>query len=108
VEASQIDLDDPSQKAALDGATHFNPVDIACALRDHRGRPFELTRFIDERTYFVAGKSAEGRSLRALERPGLWNGAMAGWNTVFLEVPAWTFAPVKTVFDLLREEHQPA
>jgi hypothetical protein len=108
VEASQIDLDDPSQKAALDGATHFNPVDIACALRDHRGRAFELTRFIDERTYFVAGKSAEGRSLRALERPGLWNGAMAGWNTVFLEVPAWTFAPVKTVFDLLRDEHQPA
>jgi hypothetical protein len=107
VEASQIDLEDPSQKGALDGATHFNPVDIACALLDRRGRPFELNRFVDESTYFVADKSAEGRPLRALERPGLWNGAMAGWNTIFLEVPAETFAPVKTVFDLLRSEHQP-
>lgn len=107
VEASQMDLDDPGQKKALEGATHFNPVDIACSLRDRAGRPFDLSRFVDERTYFVSRKSAEGRSLWALERPGLWNGAMAGWNTAFLEVPAGTFAPVKTVFDLLRPEHQP-
>jgi hypothetical protein len=107
VETAQIDLDDPTQKAALDAATHFNPVDIACAVRDHRGQPFALGRFIDESTYIVASKSAEGRPLRALERPGLWNGAMAGWNTIFVEIPAETFAPVKTVFDLLRPEHQP-
>lgn len=106
VEASQIDLTDPGQKKVLEQSTHFNPVDIACALSDAGGRPYDLSPYIDRSTYFVAKKFAEGRELRALERPGLWNGAMSGWNTVFLEVPAETFAPVKTVFDLLRPEHQ--
>jgi Domain of unknown function (DUF4301) len=81
-------------------------VDLACALRDRHGRPYDLHRFVDPATVFIASKSHEGRPLKALERPGLWNGAMAGWNTVFLEVPAETFAPVKTVLDLLRPEHQ--
>jgi hypothetical protein len=106
VETSQIDPDSPEQQAALRASTHFNPVDIACALRDRHGRPYDLHRFIDPSTVFIARKSHEGRPLKALERPGLWNGAMAGWNTVFVEVPVKTFAPVKTVLDLLRPEHQ--
>ncbi len=75
-------------------------------LRDRRGRPYDLDRYVDPATVFISTKSYEGRPLKALERPGLWNGAMAGWNTVFVEVPLATFAPVKTVFDLLRPEHQ--
>jgi hypothetical protein len=106
VETSQIDPGSPEQQAALAASTHFNPVDISCAVRDHCGRPFDLSRFIDPATVFIARKSHEGRPLKALERPGLWNGAMAGWNTVFVEVPDSTFAPVKTVLDLLRPEHQ--
>jgi Domain of unknown function (DUF4301) len=106
VETSQIDLRDPGQKAMLDASTHFNPVDVACGLRDRHGRPYDLHRFIDPATVFISEKSHEGRPLKALERPGLWNGAMAGWNTVFVEVPDATFAPVKTVLDLLRPEHQ--
>jgi len=106
VETSQIDLRDPGQKAILDASTHFNPVDIACGLRDRHGRPYDLHRFVDPATVFISEKSHDGRPLKALERPGLWNGAMAGWNTVFVEVPDATFAPVKTVLDLLRPEHQ--
>ncbi len=106
VETSQIDPASPEQQAKLRAATHFNPVDIVCALRDRRGVPFDLPRYIDHSTVFLAEKSHSGRRLRALERPGLWNGAMAGWNTVFVEVPNATFAPVKTVLDLLRPEHQ--
>ncbi|MEM6454763.1 MAG: DUF4301 family protein [Acidobacteriota bacterium] len=107
VESAQIDSDDPAQAAIVAGATHFNPVDLACALRDRAGAPYDLARYVDPQTAFVADKSLDGRPLRALERPGLWNGAMAGWLTVFVEVPAATFAPVKTIFDLLRSEHQP-
>jgi hypothetical protein len=107
VETSQLDAGSPEQQAALAASTHFNPVDICCGLRDRRGRPFDLARFVDPATVFIARKSHEGRPLKALERPGLWNGAMAGWNTVFVEVPDVTFAPVKTVLDLLRPEHQP-
>jgi hypothetical protein len=107
VELSQIAVDDPAQRARVEKATHFNPVDLVVGLRDHRGRAFDLDRFVDERTVFLAEKSHEGRPLKALERPGLWNGAMAGWNTLFVAVPLATFAPVKTVFDLLRPEHQP-
>lgn len=106
VETSQIDPEDPDQQKILRASTHFNPVDIACALRDRHGRPYDLERYIDPSTVFIAKKSHEGRTLKALERPGLWNGAMADWNTVFVEVPDATFAPVKTVLDLLRPEHQ--
>jgi len=106
VERAEIG-DDPAQAAVFARATHFNPVQIAASLRDDHGQPFDLRRYVDERAIFVARKSHAGRPLLALERPGLWNGAMAGWNTVFVEVPAETFAPVKTLFDLLRPEHQP-
>lgn len=105
VETSQIGPE-PDQQAALAASTHFNPVDIACSLHDRAGRPYDLTRYLDPATVFIAAKAHEGRPLKALERPGLWNGAMAGWNTVFVEVPRSTFAPVKTVLDLLRPEHQ--
>ena len=108
VESSQIDSADPDQAAVWAASTHFNPVDLVCALRDRHGRPFDLNAFVDPATVFIARKSAGGRELKALERPGLWNGAMAHWNTVFVEVPIETFAPVKTVFDLLRPQHQPA
>lgn len=106
VETSQIDRQDPQQEAILQGATHFNPVDIVCRLRSRQGEVFDLPAFVDPSTVFVAHKSHQGRPILALERPGLWNGAMAHWNTVFVEVPAATFAPVKSVFDLLKPEHQ--
>jgi hypothetical protein len=106
VETSQVDRKDPSQKAILESARHFNPVDLVCMTRDWKGRPYDLSRFIDHRAVFIAEKSQDGRPLRSLERPGLWNGAMAGWNTVFVEVPAETFNPVKTVNDLLLPAHQ--
>jgi hypothetical protein len=106
VEASQVNLDDPAQRRIFESATHFNPVDIVCALTAKDGRPFDLEAFVDRSAVFLSRKSYEGRDLVALERPGLWNGAMAWWNTIFVEVPAATFAPVKTVFDLLRPEHQ--
>ena len=107
VETSQIDPSSEEQQACLKASTHFSPVDIACFLRDRHGKPYDLHTFVDPSTVFIANKSHDGRPLKALERPGLWNGAMAGWNTVFVEVPVETFAPVKTVLDLLREEHQP-
>ncbi|HPC84500.1 MAG TPA: DUF4301 family protein [Thermoanaerobaculaceae bacterium] len=107
VEGSQVDPGDPEQQAILRRATHFNPVDLVCAVRDAAGRPYDLARFVDPRAVLVTTKSHQGRPLRALERPGLWNGAMARWSTLFVEVPPFTFAPVKTVFDLLRPEHQP-
>jgi Domain of unknown function (DUF4301) len=106
VEASQIDPRSPEQQEILKTSTHFNPVDIVCGLRDRLGHRYDLHRYVDPSTVFIAEKSHEGRPLKALERPGLWNGAMAGWNTVFVEVPDATFAPVKTVLDLLRPEHQ--
>jgi hypothetical protein len=107
VESAQIDLDDGAQRALFEASTHFNPVLIACAVRDWRGRPFDLHRFIDESAVFIACKSKDGQELKALERPGLWNGGMAAWHTVFVEVPIETFTPVKSVNDLLRPEHQP-
>jgi hypothetical protein len=101
-------MNSPEQKKIFQSATHFNPVDLVCGLRDFSGKPFDLKKFIDYDTGFISFKSKDGRDLKALELPGLWNGSMAYWNTVFVEVPAITFNPVKTVFDLLREEHQPA
>lgn len=106
VESAQADLKDPAQAALWNAGTHFNPVDLACSLRDALGRPFDLPRFVDEEAVFISGKTHEGRHLKALERPGLWNGGMALWETVFVEVPKETFAPVKTVLDLLRPEHR--
>jgi hypothetical protein len=87
-------------------AEYFNPVDLACSLRDHKGQPFDLHRFIDYRACIITKKSQSGRELKALELPGLWNGSMARWNTVFMKVPIETFNPVKTVDDLLRKQHQ--
>ncbi|MDN5330394.1 MAG: hypothetical protein PWP35_2181 [Bacteroidales bacterium] len=106
VESSQINLKDPSQKAIVDQATHFNPVDLVCSIKDYRGRRFHLPDFVDPETGFISIKSKDGRDLKALELPGLWNGAMANWLTVFVETPLITFNPVKTVNDLLRPEHQ--
>ena len=106
VETSQVDRNNPEQAAILADASHFNPVDIVCRLRSQQGEVFDLSSFVDPATAFISRKSQQGRPLLALERPGLWNGAMAHWNTVFVEVPAATFAPVKTVFDLLRAEHR--
>ena len=106
VETSQIQLDDPAQAAILKNATHFNPVDLVCGVRDYRGQPFPLRRFVDEDACFISSKSMAGKPLKALELPGLWNGAMARWNTAFVQVPLSTFNPVKTVNDLLRPEHR--
>jgi hypothetical protein len=106
VESSQVETDSEEQWGIWSSATHFNPVDLVCGLRDFQGRPYDLFAFRDPETGFVSTKSKEGRELRALELPGLWNGAMAAWNTVFVEVPIETFNPVKTVLDLLREEHR--
>lgn len=105
VESSQINLDNPHQAAVFGESTHFNPVDLVCSIRDFRGEKFNLNRFVDHNSGFISSKSVEGRPLKALELPGLWNGSMAGWLTMFVDVPAETFSPVKTVFDLLREEH---
>jgi len=108
VESAQIDAGSREQQSVFASSSHFNPVLLACALRDFHGRPFRLADFIDEDAVFIARKSKDGRELKALERPGLWNGAMARWHTVFVEVPGICFTPVKTVNDLLRAEHQPA
>lgn len=108
VETSQVDLQAETQRAILASSTHFNPVNLVCGVRDFRDQPFDLMSFTDPQTGFISQKSHEGKALKALELPGLWNGAMARWNTVFVEVPITTFNPVKTVLDLLRQEHQPA
>ena len=107
VESAQVDTGSTTQAEILAAATHFNPVDLVCGLRDWCGRPFDLERFVDPNTVFISEKSIGGRRLKALEHPGLWNGAMAGWITRFVEVPPETFNPVKTVNDLLRPQHQP-
>lgn len=106
LESSQIDTTDPVKKDMLDKGTHFNPVDLVCGIKDYQGVRFNLPDFVDKNTGFISEKSYEGRTLKALELPGLWNGAMSDWNTVFVEVPIQTFNPVKTVNDLLRKEHQ--
>jgi hypothetical protein len=105
LESSQIDLKDPEKKSLFEQGTHFNPVDLVCALKNYKGEKFDLLRYVDKNTGFVSSKSKDGKELKALELPGLWNGAMSDWNTVFVEVPAKTFNPVKTVNDLLRPEH---
>lgn len=107
VESAQVDPADPMARAAFANGTHFNPVFLACAVRDPHGRPYPLESFVDPGAIILTRKSAGGRELVALERPGLWNGAMARWNTRFVEVPLEVFNPVKTVLDLLRPAHQP-
>ena len=107
IEAVQVDRTSPEQKSIWSSSTHFNAVDLVCGLRDRHGRSYNLRQYVDPATAFITEKSHYGHRLKALERPGLWNGAMAKWNTVFVEVPPETFTPVKTVFDLLRPEHQP-
>ncbi len=105
VEASQIDMSNTEQKAIVQQATHFNPVDIVCRTKDYKGRKFDLLSFVDKDAGFISIKSKDGKDLKALELPGLWNGAMADWITIFVEVPIVTFNPVKTIDDLLRKEH---
>ena len=103
LEASQIA---PERKNLMSGSTHFNPVDIVCSLRDRHGHKYDLSKYVDHETGFISEKSKNGKPLKALELPGLWNGSMSDWNTVFVEVPATTFTPVKTVTDLLRDGHR--
>ena len=106
VESSQINHNDERQEAIFKSATHFNPVDLVCATQDFKGEPFDLNDYIDQNTGFISKKSKDGKDLKALELPGLWNGAMADWINIFVEVPIITFNPVKTVNDLLRDNHQ--
>ena len=106
LESSQIDKKNAEYMKMFTEGTHFNPVDLVCAIRDYKGNAFNLPDFVDPKTGFISQKSKNGRELQALELPGLWNGAMSDWSTVFVEVPLETFNPVKTVNDLLREQHQ--
>ena len=106
LESSQIDKSNEEYMKMFTEGTHFNPVDLVCAVKDYNGKPFNLPDYVDPTTGFISSKSKNGKELRALELPGLWNGAMSDWSTVFVEVPLGTFNPVKTVNDLLREQHQ--
>jgi hypothetical protein len=106
IESSQIDSKDTRQKEIFESATHFNPVDLVCGTKDYNGQKFDLMKFIDKNSGFIVEKNNKGKSLRAFELPGLWNGAMAKWMTIFVEVPLITFNPVKTVNDLLKPAHQ--
>jgi hypothetical protein len=105
IESAQIDSNNPEQIEIFRNSTHFNPVDIVCMIKNYRGDKYNLKDFINDEMAFITVKSKDGKELKALELPGLWNGAMANWNTAFIEVPIITFNPVKTVFDLLRREH---
>ena len=106
LESSQIDKKNEEYMKMFTQGTHFNPVDLVCAVKDYQGKSFNLPDFVDKSTGFISSKSKSGKELKALELPGLWNGAMSDWSTVFVEVPLGTFNPVKTVNDLLREQHQ--
>ena len=106
LESSQIDKSNTAYMEMFTKGTHFNPVDLVCAVKDYKGNAFDLPKYVDPSTGFISQKSKNGKELQALELPGLWNGAMSNWNTVFVEVPLSTFNPVKTVNDLLREQHQ--
>ena len=106
VEKAQVDLNSSEQRTVWNASTHFNPVDIVCAVRNFEGKPFDLKKFVDPEAVIITRKSISGVDVRVLELPGLWNGGMARWITIFVEVPRTTFNPVKSVFDLLRPEHQ--
>ena len=106
VESAQVNLKDRNQKKIFIQSTHFNPVDIVCSTYNYKGKKYDLTKYIDNTQGFITSKSLGGKDIKVQELPGLWNGAMANWNTIFVEVPLSTFTPVKTVFDLLRFEHR--
>lgn len=106
VEAAQVDEQNAEQKNILQSSTHFNPVDLVCGIRDYKGQKFDLTQYVDPNSGFITHKTSGGKDIKALEYPGLWNGAMAHWNTLFVEVPITTFNPVKTVNDLLKPLHK--
>jgi hypothetical protein len=106
IESAQIDTANEAQIALLKNATHFNPVDLVCGVCDYTGKKFNLLNFVDHKQGFITEKTKDGKDLKALELPGLWNGAMAFWNTIFVEVASTTFNPVKTVNDLLKPSHQ--
>ena len=106
VETAEMDLENPEQRAILGRSTHFNPVFIVCAVQGPGGEPYRLERYVDHAASFLVHKSHGGRPLLALERPGLWNGSMAGWETRFVDLPAAVYTPVKTVFDLAGAEHE--
>ena len=106
IEKAQIDTKAEGQEEIFNASTHFNPVDLICGVKDSDGKKYDLTKFVDEEAGIITSKSKDGKSLKALELPGLWNGAMSNWNTIFVEVPSITFNPVKEVNDLLRKEHQ--
>ncbi|URC14281.1 DUF4301 family protein [Flavobacterium sp. B183] len=107
VEASQIDLTNKRQQEILASATHFNPVDLVCGIKNYKNEKFDLLQFVDQKTGFIVEKSVDGKLVKSYELPGLWNGAMANWLTIFVAVPLITFNPVKTVNDLLKAAHQP-
>jgi len=106
IESAQVNTGNAHQVQIFKGGTHFNPVDLVCGLKDYEGNKFDLATFSDKETGFITQKSFMGKPIKALELPGLWNGGMAHWNTVFVEVPLLTFNPVKTVNDLLKPAHQ--
>ena len=106
VESAQVDLSDTDQAALFSGSTHFNPVDLVCGVKNYKGEKYNLLNFVDTKQGFISSKTKDGRALKALELPGLWNGGMAFWNTIFVEVPLITFNPVKTINDLLKPAHQ--
>ncbi|ASV30482.1 DUF4301 family protein [Maribacter cobaltidurans] len=106
IESAQIDMNNEEQVNILQNSTHFNPVDLVCGIRDFNGNKYNLMDFVDSKQGFITGKTKDGKELKALELPGLWNGAMAHWNTIMVEVPLVTFNPVKTVLDLLKDSHQ--
>ncbi len=106
VESAQVDRKNKQQKEIIKRATHFNPVDLVCGVKNYKGEKYDLTDFVDPKTAFITMKNKVGKDIKALELPGLWNGSMAYWNTIFVEVPLITFNPVKTVNDLLKDAHQ--
>ena len=105
-ETAQLNLEDKAQEAHFKSSTHFNPTDLVCGIRDYQGKAFDLMKYRDPKTGFITQKSKSGRDLKAQELPGLWNGSMANWNSIFVVVPLITFNPVKTINDLLRDVHQ--
>jgi hypothetical protein len=106
VESSQVDLSNDNQRGILNASTHFNPVDIVCGIKNYKKEKFDLNQFVDHNSGFIVEKTTFGRAIKSYELPGLWNGAMAKWMTVFVQVPLLTFNPVKTVNDLLKPAHQ--
>ena len=106
LESAQINPEDEAAMNMMKNGTHFNPVDLVCYIKDYKGIKFDLRKFVDPETGLISIKSKDGVDIKALELPGLWNGSMSNWNTIFIEVPIDTFNPVKTVNDLLRKAHQ--